>query len=232
MRILYLDDSGKPDVNHASGAVVLGGFAIDADQYPTFSRRLLGAKGKFFPQRGQPQAWEVKSADIVKPNPWKRSKNRAFVQEAIRLIQIMGGTMFSATIVKGNMNHPLTLATTMPLQMQALVEHFDAECRTLDRTGMVVADWSSHHHDQHASRCVASFAASRRLAIHPCVYYVSSHSNEAIQVADLVAAVRRRVAEGDQQLAPVDLQLASIRRTVCPSLTVQGRRFTNWITLF
>jgi hypothetical protein len=64
------------------------------------------------------------------------------------------------------------------------------------------------------------------------VYYASSHSNEGIQVADLVAAVRRRVVEGDQRLEPVDLRHASIRRTVCNRRTVKRRTFTNWITLF
>lgn len=78
----------------------------------------------------------------------------------------------------------------------------------------------------------SGLAASRHLAIHPCVYYASSHSNEAIQTADLVAAIRRRVAEGDKQLNAVDLQLASIRSPVAPGPTVKGRRFTNWITLF
>ena len=140
--------------------------------------------------------------------------------------------MFSAAIIKKNMHHAVTLSTTMPLQLQALVEHFDAECRTLNRTGMLVADWSSHHQDQHASRCVASFAASRRLAIHPCVYYASSHSNEGTQVADLVAGIRRRVSEGDQNLDAADLRHASIQRTPCTRLTVEGRQFTNWITLF
>lgn len=39
----------------------------------------------------------------------------------------MGGTAYAATILKSNMNHPMTLATTMPLQLQILAEHFDAE---------------------------------------------------------------------------------------------------------
>lgn len=230
-RILYLDDSGKPDPKHASGAVVIAGFALDADDYPTFSRRVLGAKRAHYPRRGLPQVWELKSAEIIKPNPWKRAKNRAFVNEIDRLLRTMGGTAFSATIVKANMHHPMTLATTMPLQLQVLVEHFDAECRGLGRTGMVVADWSSHHYDQHASQCVASFAASRKLAIHPCVYYASSHSNEGIQVADLISGIRRRAAEGDAQLAPVDQQLASIRSS-SPGQTVRGRAFANQVTLF
>lgn len=230
-RILYLDDSGKPDANHPSKAVVIGGFAIDADVYPTLSRRVLGAKRAYFPTRGLPQAWEVKSPDIVKPNPWKRSKNRAFVAEVERLVKTMGGTVFSVAIKKASMNHPMTLATTMPLELHALVEHFDAECRALVRTGMLVADWSSHHHDQHASQCVASYVASRRLAIHPCVYYASSHSNEGIQIADLVAGIRRRALEGDQSLVAVDDRLAAVRGS-SPGPTASGRVFANQVTLF
>ena len=75
---------------------------------------------------------------------------------------------------------------------------------------MIVADWSSHHLDQHASRSVASFVGSRRLDVHPCVYYASSHSSEAIQVADLISAIRRRSAEGDTRLASVDQRLGAI----------------------
>lgn len=97
---------------------------------------------------------------------------------------------------------------------------------------MVVADWSSHHHDQHASQSVASFVASRRLPIHPCVYYASSHSNEAIQAADLIAAIRRRTAEGDQRLAAVDGQLNAIRARPTVGLTAAGRAFQNSIVLF
>lgn len=152
-RILYLDDSGKPDANHPSKAVVIAGFAIDADDYPTFSRRVLGAKGAHYRSRGVPQTWELKSADIIKPNPWKRAKNRAFVNEAERLIATMGGTIYSVAITKAAIKHPMTLATTMPLQLQSLVEHFDAECRALGRTGMVVADWSSHRRRWINGRC-------------------------------------------------------------------------------
>lgn len=95
------------------------------------------------------------------------------------------------------MNHQMGLSQTMPLQLQVLVEHFEVECRFHDETGMIVADWSSHHADQHASNCVASFVASRKLNIHPSVYYASSLATPAIQVADLLAGVRRRLAEGD-----------------------------------
>ncbi len=128
-RILFLDDSGKPDAAHASLAVVIAGFAIDADVYPVLSRRILGAKKAHFPNRGVPAAWEIKSTDIIKPNPWKRAKNRKFCAEVVRLLRTMGATCYSVTLDKTKMHHPMALATSMPLQLQALVEHFDAESR-------------------------------------------------------------------------------------------------------
>jgi hypothetical protein len=191
-RILFLDDSGKPDAAHASRAVVIGGFAIDAAEYPTFSRRILGAKN-FYPGRGVPQAWELKSSAVIKPNPWKRLKNRSLCAEVARL---------------------------------------GAECGALGRMGMVVADWSSHQQDQHASRCVASFVASRGIQVHPGVYYASSHSNEGIQASDLLAGVRRRVAEGDANLSELDTKLSTIRACTTVGSTTTGRAFSNWIRMF
>lgn len=126
----------------------------------------------------------------------------------------------------------MTLTTSMPLQLQALVEHFDAECKAMGRMGMVVADWSAHHHDQHASRCVASFVSSQALQVHPSVYYASSHGSEGIQVCDLLAGVRRRAAEGDANLLKLDSDLASIRATGSVGPTVKGRVFANRIDLF
>lgn len=230
-RILFLDDSGKPEAAHASLAVVIAGFAIDADAYPVLSRRILGAKKAHFPSRGVPSAWEVKSTDIIKPNPWKRSKNRKFCDEVVRLLSTMGGTSYSVTLDKRKMHHPMNLATSMPLQLQALVEHFDVECKAMSRMGMVVADWSAHHHDQHASRCVASFVGSRGLQVHPGVYYASSHGSEGIQVCDLLAGVRRRAAEGDGNLLKLDNELASIRGSGVVGATVKGRPFANRISL-
>ena len=62
-RVLFLDDSGKPDVNHASNAVVIAGFSIRSTDVATLSRRVLGAKAKHLPARGHPASWEVKAAD-------------------------------------------------------------------------------------------------------------------------------------------------------------------------
>ncbi|MDZ7678487.1 MAG: hypothetical protein U5K29_08035 [Acidimicrobiales bacterium] len=230
-RLLILDDSGKPDAGHASGAVVIAGLSIDTLRYPALSRRVLGAKARFYPGRGVPQGWEVKSSGLVKPNPWNRANNRNFAHELARIVSDLGGTFYAATITKANLHHPMTLATTMPLQLQCLVEHFEVECRATNSLGMVIADWSTHQFDQHASRCVASFAASRKLRVHPGVYYASSHGNEGVQVADVVAAVRRRAVEGDTAMAAFDAHLASIRPAKVLSNTCTGRSFTNYVTV-
>lgn len=233
-RVLFFDDSGKPDANHASNAVVIAGFSVPSEHVPTLSRRVLGAKGKFFPKRGQPTTWEIKAADVIKPNPWNRRANRDFAFELVRIVASLDGTVYSAAIDKSKMKHAMTLAQTMPLQLQALIEHFEVECRHRRETGMVVADWSSHQADQHASSCVASFVAARGLAIHPSVYYASSHATEAIQVADLLAGVRRRAMEGDASLAALAQQMDHTR-TVPGSLgllTIKGRTFQPRILLF
>jgi hypothetical protein len=231
-RILYIDDSGKPEQQHSSRAVVLAGFAIDAEEYPKLSRRILGAKGRFFGGRGLPQKWEIKSPEIIKPNPWKRAKNRRFCEEIVRLLGTSGATTYSVTIDKTVMKHAMTLSTSMPLQMQILAEHFAAECQALGRTGMLISDWSGHQHDQHASQCVASFVASYRLPLHPGVYYGSSHSIEAIQVADLLAGVRRRSQESDQNLAALDASIAAVSVVQVTATTCRGRLYSNKIPVF
>jgi hypothetical protein len=231
-RILYIDDSGKPEATHASKAVVLGGVAVNAEKYPTLSRRVLGAKGRFYPKRGLPHKWEIKSEDVIKPNPWKRGKNRKFCVEILRLLGNIEATVYTVTIDKTRMKHPMTLKTSMPLQMQILAEHFAVECEFLSRTGLIIADWSGHQHDQHASQCVASFVASCGLPLHPAVYYGSSHSVEAIQVADLIAGIRRRVTEGDPRLATIDTELAGVLAIQGAPRTCKNKPFSNRIDVF
>ncbi len=229
-RVLFLDDSGKPDPKHPSQAVVIAEFAVDSDRVATLCRRVSGAKARVYPGRGTPHSWEIKSSDYLKPNEWKRAKNRGFVWEIARILGSVGATAYSATIEKSRMHHPMGLHQTMPLQLQALVEHFAVECQALATAGIVISDWSSHQYDQHASRCVASFVASRNLRMHPCVYYGSSLSSEGIQVADLIAAVRRRSVEGDANLTLLDAKFASMAPGHLPS-TCNGRAYRNWISL-
>lgn len=233
-RILFLDDSGKPDTNHASNVVVIAGFSLPSSNVATLSRRVLGAKNKFHPRRGRPASWEVKAADFIKPNPWNRRKNREFAQELVRIVSELGGTTYSAAIDKAKMINPMTLTQTMPLMLQRLVEHFEAECRHHAETGLIVADWSSHQADQHASRCVASYVASRRFELHPSVYYASSAATEAIQIADLFAGARRRIAEGDSRLALFGQLLDQTCSISSASglKTFEGRPYRNRIHLF
>ena len=175
-----------------------------------------------------------KSSYIVKPNPWKRRKNRDFVDETIRIVEQAGGTAYTVSIDKRRMHHPMTLNTTMPLQLQALVEHFAVECAEHRETGLIVSDWSSHHHDAHASKCVGSFIMSRRLPLHPSVYYANSLTTPTIQVADLIAGVRRRVVEGDGRLVTLNRRMAATRTLPhSPGLVTDRRhRYTNQIELF
>lgn len=208
-RVLFLDDSGKPSVGDASKAVVIGGFSIPSSSVPALNRMIAGAKSRFYQQRGDPGRWEVKATDTVRPNPWKRSKNRQFLAEVVRILNQLDCTTYTVSIDKRRLHHPMLLETTMPLQLQALVEHFAVECRVLRETGLIVSDWSNYRLDAHASQCVASFVSSRRLPLHPSVYYANSLSSHAIQVADLVAAVRRRSLEGDTNLQQLDADLVS-----------------------
>ena len=78
--------------------------------------------------------------------------------------------------MRGLPTHKMDLRTTMPLLLQALVEHFAVECSYHDEMDLVAPDWSSHHFDAYASSCVASFVAApaRRLYLHPSLYYANS----------------------------------------------------------
>lgn len=214
--------------------MVVGGFSIPSEHVPTFSRRIAGAKSRFFGQRGDPGRWELKSTVIVRTKSMRRRKNRDFLDELIRILTDSHCTVFSASIDKGRMFHDMSIQTTMPLQMQALLEHFDAECRASGETGMVVSDWSSHHLDAHASSCVATYTISRRLQIHPTLYFANSSGSHAIQVADIVAGTRRRHLEGDLSLTRIAETFGRVRSAdaLQAGRTHAGRQFRNQIQVF
>ena len=115
-----------------------------------------------------------------------------------------------------------------------LVEHFSVECDVRGETGLIVSDWSNHALDAHASECVATFVITRRLPLHPSVYYANSKTSHAIQGADLVAGVRRRAIAGDPHLTPIAADLAAIRTLPLGTVatTHTGRPYRNDIPLF
>ena len=232
--VLFLDDSGKPALLDPSKAVVIGGFAIPSASVPALSRRIGGAKSRFYRHLGDPGTWEVKTKRTITRNKWRRSKNSRFLAEVVRILSDLDCTVYSVSINKSRMHHAMTLRTTMPLQLRALVEHFAVECATRDETGLIVSDWSSHDLDAHASKYVASFVSAQRLPLHPGVYYADSLSSHAIQVADLIAGARRRVIEGDGNLQQFDAELGAIRALPADSklTTHAGRPYTNRISLF
>ncbi len=135
-RVLFLDDSGNPAVRDSSTAVVIGGFSIETASVQVFSRRVVGAKGRFFPPHGHPAEWEVKASRTITPNPWKRHKNREFLAEVVRILGQLDCTVYTASIDKTRMHHRMGLKTTMPLLLQALVEHFSVECAQHKEAGL------------------------------------------------------------------------------------------------
>lgn len=233
-RVLFVDDSGKPSFNHSSKALVIAGFSIPSATVPALNRMIAGAKSRFYRQRGDPARWEIKSKRHISPDAWRRSKNRGFLDEVARILAQLECTVYSVGIDKRRMLHPMTLQTTMPLQFQVLLEHFAAECRWHGETGLLISDWSNHQDDAHASQSVGSFVTTRKLPLHPSVYYANSHSSHAIQVADLVAGIRRRSMEGDRNLQGLEQRLGSVRSVPSKNLirTHEGRPFETSIVLF
>ena len=233
-RILFVDDSGKPSQNDGTSVIVIGGFSISSNDVPAFSRRIAGAKSRFFPQRGNPGTWELKARDTIRPKILRRSKNRMFLTEMWRILQRLDCTTYSASIDKSRMHHRMGLQTTTPLQMQALLEHFAVECQELNTTGIVVSDWSSHHLDAHASQCVATYTISNLLPIHPTLYFANSSSSHPIQVSDLIAGIRRRELEGDPAIASIADLLATLNAgsSMDARRTHKGRQFTSQIRVF
>lgn len=232
-RFLFLDDSGHPAPNYTTQAVVIGGFSVASSDVAAINRRIAGAKGGIFPERGQPSQWEVKAAHMIRPHLWKRPRNQQLAGEIVDILRGLDCTVYTASIDKARMNHPMTQRTTMPLQLQALIEHFAVECAQHLSVGVIIMDRSNHPIDAHASHCAASYIVSQDLPLHPTVYYADSVTSQAVQVADLVSGIRRRVLEGDTSLYSVDASLGGLRPGAQRwPLTCTGRRWTNRITLF
>ena len=231
-RMLFLDDSGHPAPNDASGAIVIGGLAVRSEAVPVLSRRITGAKGRLFPGRGHPANWEIKATDTIRPNPQRSRRNRDLVQAILQIIGSLECTAYTASIDKSRMLHRMSLKTTMPLLMQALVEHFAVECRSAAATGIIVMDRSSHGLDSHASHSVASFTVTQRLPIHPTVYYADSATSPAIQVADIITGARRRAIEGDVAMQVLDNDLAGFQSiSLARRRTHRGRLWRNRIVV-
>ena len=231
-RMLYLDDSGAISFNHSSGAVVIGGFSIASTRVPKLTVRVAGAKAHHFPRRGSPHQWEMKSTDLLTPKGWRNRKNQALVLEVIRILGGLDCTTYTASINKAKMHHSMATKTSLPMQMQRLVEHFAVECAYRGEIGLVVMDRSDNRLDAHASHCVASYVTSKNLPLHPVVHYVDSMTSEPTQAADLISAIRRRTIAGTPGMHVLNSQLAALgAEGLTAKRTHTNRSWTNQIVV-
>ena len=227
-RVLFLDDSGAPSLKHPTGAVVIGGLSIASSKVPKLSRRIAGAKALHFPDRNPPSRWELKATQLLSPGAWRRRQNRDLVLELVRILEDLGCTTYTASINKARMQRALLMKESLPMQIQRIVEHFAVECAHFGEVGLVVMDRSSDGLDAHTSNCVASDVASRKLPLHPVVYYVDSMTSAPTQVADLIAAARRRTIEGTPGMRVLNDRFAALRvRGISTQRTHAGYPWNN-----
>ncbi len=202
MRILYLDDSGKTNPSHPSGAVAYAGFSVDDSRWHDVVRCVTAAKRRFFPKRGRPTDWELKSKDFLTPNAWNRANNRSFCFELADILDRHDCRVYAVYFSKAAPSRPLAEDWVVPLCFQRLAEKFACELTAERTTGSIVCDWSAYALDRHVSNCVLSHVIARGMsALVGGVTYGSSQSLAPIQVSDLVSATFRICTEGGTHLA-------------------------------
>jgi len=212
MRFLFIDDSGKPDPKDHSKVLAFAGFSLDEADFHSFRRQVTGAKKNFFPGRGHPEHWEVKSTDFLPSNHWHKKNNRDFCNEILNILQRFSCSVFVALAVKANATQPLAEDWIVPLLVQRIALKFHAEVVGKGTTGMILCDWSSYKLDRHISSCVSSLVTTRKMAeLRGGVMYGSSSANPPLQVADLIAGTFRRHAEGQGHLTAFRNQLFALK---------------------
>ena len=196
MQILYLDDSGKVHSNDTSSVAVFAGFSIDEERWHPLIRQITGAKAKFFPNRGKPHEWEVKSADYLTINNWLRAKKRRFCFELASILHRNQCRVYSISLEKAKANDALEEEKFVPIMLRRLISKFDDYLVTHGTTGSVVLDWSTHQLDHHITQCVTSMTVVGQMdRLRGGVTYGSSAALPPLQVADIIASTLRRDAE-------------------------------------
>ena len=214
MHLLYLDDSGKIHVNDPCKVAVIAGFSVPVGNWHRLVRHISGAKGKLLPSRasGNPNAWEIKSGDFVDQQKWQRAKNRNLCFELVEILKRNNCYVYSVSIDKAKATGDLDANKFVPLMIQRLAARFHDQVRSEGSTGMIVLDWSTHQLDEHVTRCVSSMVATQKLnELIGGVTYGSSHALPPLQVADLIASVMRRDAEGEPHIYDLAEALKSLR---------------------
>jgi hypothetical protein len=204
MYLLYLDDSGKIHPNDTTTDVVtFGGFAIHESNWHRLNRQINGAKSKLLPTRGtgDPNSWEVKSIDFLTVNSWQRAKNRRFCKEIANILQRNSCIVYAVSLDKRNAKDQLLEEKFVPLMLQRLSTVFYRLLEANNSFGSIVCDWSTHHMDNHISRCITSMSISEKMhRLIGGVTYGSSTALPMLQVADLIASAFRREGEGQSHV--------------------------------
>jgi hypothetical protein len=233
MKILYLDDSGKVHPSHSSKYAVFAGFSLNHSNWHSFTRQITGAKARFFPGRGNPNDWELKSSDFLTRNAWNRAKNRVFCDEMLGILKKNNCKIYSIYVEKRNATKALSDIWVAPKCFQVLASKFVYELNKTSEQGVITCDWSSYSMDGHISDCVRSFVITRRLDnLIGGVTYGSSKSFAPIQVCDLIAGSFRIWLEGGHHLDPIIDQLRSLL-LIAPSETdVLGYPVNSEVKIF
>jgi hypothetical protein len=214
MRILYLDDSGKIHPHDPSKVVVFAGFSVDEEHWYNLFRKIVGTKAKHFPNRGNPNEWEIKSADYIDSNNWKRQKKRQFCFAFPRILRATGCYVYAVSLEKAKANDALKEEKFVPLAFQRLIAKFNDEINIADTTGSIVCDWSTHQMDRHLTSCVNTMIFTRYMVrLRGSVTYGSSHALPPLQVADLIAGTFRRSLEGRSDLDALAEAFRDLRYT-------------------
>src|SRR5262245_50567949 len=144
MRILYLDDSGKIHPNDPARFVVFAGFSVDEESWHELVRKITGAKARFFPHRGNPNSWEIKSTAVVTPDRWKKKVNRCLCRAIPTILRASGCYVYAVSLEKAKATDALVEEKFVPLAFQRLIAKFNDEITSADTTGSIVCDWSTH----------------------------------------------------------------------------------------
>lgn len=157
----------------------------------------------------------------------------SFAMEIVRILERLSCTVYTASIDKRRVFHEMEPEAAMLLQLRGLSEHFAVECALNNEIGLLVSDWSGKRLDAMVSRNLARFNSRNELPLHPSVYFSDSVSSQAIQVADLVAGVRRRVLEGDRQIQDLAAAFGEVRSLPqeVELRTHTGKRFSTAIQI-
>lgn len=202
MHLLYLDDSGKVHPNDPSRVAVFAGFSVDESMSHRLIRQINGAKARFFPKRGKPHEWEAKSGDFLTPNNWQRAKNRNFCTELVHILQRNDCRVYAISLEKAKAKDELNEEKFVPIMLRRLIGKFNDYVITVNSTGSVVLDWSTHQLDHHITQCVTAMTVVSQMdRLRGGVTYGSSAALPPLQVADILASTFRRNAEGQNHVA-------------------------------